>query len=100
MYYNPWKKDHYGGEDEEISLQKQGYVRTEESATCMVSLTSLLISILRNNMAMLSTDSNINSMLKITDCRPFSHTYHALNNRDNIYLFLLATNHCSSYHLF
>ena len=43
MYYNPWKEDHYGGKDEEMSLQKQGYVRTEESATCMVSLMSLMI---------------------------------------------------------
>ena len=62
MYYNPWKDDHYGGQDEEMSLQKQGYVRTEESATCMVSLMSLLIQILRNLKNI--SDSNINSVIK------------------------------------
>ena len=38
MYYSPWKEDRFAGMEEEASLQKQGYVRTEESATCMVIL--------------------------------------------------------------
>ena len=101
MYYNPWKEDRYGGRDEEMSLQKQGYVRAEESATCMVGLMSLLISILRNIMAMLSKDSDIYCIMKnITDCRDLCDTYHALNNRDYVHLFLLATYHRSPYYLF
>ena len=36
MYYSPWKEDRFAGMEEEANLQKQGYVRTEESATCMV----------------------------------------------------------------
>ena len=47
MYYNPWKEDRYGSRDEEMGLQKQGYVITEESATCMVRLIYLLVSILK-----------------------------------------------------
>ena len=38
MYYNPWKEDHFGGKEEENNLLTQGYVRTEESATCMVRI--------------------------------------------------------------
>ena len=36
MYYSPWKEDRFAGMEDEANLQKQGYVRTEESATCMV----------------------------------------------------------------
>ena len=48
MYYSPWKEDRYGGIDEEIGLRKQGFVRTEESATCMVRLMPFLKSLLIN----------------------------------------------------
>ena len=53
MYYNPWKEDRYGGIDEEIGLRKQGFVRTEESATCMVRL-MLFLKLLWRNFMMLS----------------------------------------------
>ena len=47
MYYNPWKEDHFGGREEENSLIKQGYVRTEESATCMVRIPMFLRKIVK-----------------------------------------------------
>ena len=36
MYYNPWKEPRFGAKAEEATFHEQGYVRTEESATCMV----------------------------------------------------------------
>ena len=42
MYYNPWKEDRFGGREEENNLITQGYVRTEESATCMVRMQMLI----------------------------------------------------------
>ena len=48
MYYSPWKEDRFAGMEEEVSLQKQGYVRTEESATCMVISTVIFELVCRN----------------------------------------------------
>ena len=40
MFYSPWKEHRFGGVEDETYLRKQGYVRTDESATCMVRITT------------------------------------------------------------
>ena len=47
IYYNPWKEDRFGGREVENNLITQGYVRTEESATCMVRMEMLICQIVR-----------------------------------------------------
>ena len=36
LYYSPWNEDRFGGIEEEETLRIHGYIRTKESATCMV----------------------------------------------------------------
>ena len=36
LFYNPWKENRFGGVEVEEKLHNLGYIKTEESATCMV----------------------------------------------------------------
>ena len=36
LFYSPFDEDRFGGIDREKSFHDQGYVKIEESATCMV----------------------------------------------------------------
>ena len=45
MFYSPLEKNRFGGIEEAPTFIKQGYIRTEESATCMVSHDEMSIQI-------------------------------------------------------
>ena len=36
LFYNPWKENRFGGVEVEEKFHNLGYIKTEESATCMV----------------------------------------------------------------
>ena len=104
MYYSPWKENRFGGIEDEAYLRKQGYIRTEESATCMVQYTAKRIFMFFFQLFILNVYLYIyicmHTIYKylqyFLDRGNFSDVYDGNNYMDDVLRSLHTADHCTT----